>query len=212
MTCSTVTQFCLLREIFGDLFDDGLLFDKPTISPIKLMARSRTIGKDWRSRYSPKVDEQAGPQLRLPGPVSECRHGCVPSKCRACLKTPTKPTPKRPQRQPQVVDVFEQLFYILQPPILPAQGQPLIFPTGHKPYPFQIGGVKWLVEHESALLADEMGLGKTIQAIIALRILFRRGEPTDGRWLSVPASMTTTWEREITVLGPGVASIQATGR
>ena len=163
-------------EIFGDLLDDGLLFDKPTISPIKLMARSRTIGKDWRSRYAPKVDEQAGPQLRLPGPVSECRHGCVRSKCPACLKTPTKPTPKRPQRQPQVVDVFEQLFYILQPPILPAQGQPLIFPNGHKPYPFQIGGVKWLVEHESALLADEMGLGKTIQAIIALRILFRSGE------------------------------------
>lgn len=188
-------------EIFGDLLDDGLLFDKPTISPIKLMARSRTIGKDWRSRYAPKVDEQAGPQLRLPGPVSECRHGCVRSKCPACLKTPTKPTPKRPQRQPQVVDVFEQLFYILQPPILPAQGQPLIFPNGHKPYPFQIGGVKWLVEHESALLADEMGLGKTIQAIIALRILFRSGE-LQRTLVVCPASMTNTWEREIKSWAP----------
>ena len=188
-------------EIFGDLLDDGLLFDKPTISPIKLMARSRTIGKDWRSRYVPKVDEQAGPQLRLPGPVSECRHGCVRSKCPACLKTSTKPTPKRPQRQPQVVDVFEQLFYILQPPILPAQGQPLIFPNGHKPYPFQIGGVKWLVEHESALLADEMGLGKTIQAIIALRILFRRGE-LQRTLVVCPASMTNTWEREIKSWAP----------
>ena len=197
-----------------DVLDYGLLFDKPTIlefvnflqdpeiiAPFKLMARSRTLGRDYRSRYALEEDEQVGPQLRLPGPVSECRHGRLRSKCPACRNLPKKPTQKRPQRQPQVVDVFEQLFYILQPPILPPSGPIILFPNGKKPYPFQVRGVKWLVEHESALLADEMGLGKTIQAIIAIRILFRCGE-LQRTLVVCPASVTYNWEREIRSWAP----------
>ena len=201
-------------EILNDPLGDGLRFDKPTImkfvnlleipeiiSPIKLMPRSRTVGKDYRSRYAPEEDEQVRPQPPLPGLAPKCRHGNVRSKCPACLRERKRPTTRPGGRRAQVVDVFEQLFYILQPPILPPSGPIIVFLNGKKPYPFQVRGVKWLVEHESALLADEMGLGKTIQAIIAIRILFRRGE-LQRTLVVCPASVTYNWEREIRSWAP----------
>ena len=109
-------------------------------------------------------------------------------------------TPSVPETA-QVVDVFEQLRYILQPPIFKPSGQPVIFPNGHRPYPFQIVGVNWLVEREHALLADQMGLGKTIQAIIAMRVMFRKGS-LQRVLVICPASMTSTWEREVRSWAP----------
>ena len=219
----------IIADILGDPLDDGsvfssveivdallhlLSFEEPTIlqfvdfleipeiiSPSKLMTHPRTLGKDYRSRYAIDDDEQVGTQLTFTDSVRKCRHGVIRSHCSICVEDRARAAKRRTERQPQVVDVFEQLFYILQPPILPARGQPLIFPNGHKPYPFQIGGVKWLVERQSALLADEMGLGKTIQAIIAIRILFRHGE-LQRTLVVCPASMTNTWEREIRSWAP----------
>ncbi len=192
-----------------------LPFSKPTImryvnflevpeiisSPFKLMTSARTVGKDYRSHYAPEEDEKVGRQTQLPGLERKCRHGVTKSQCSICLNNRVRAPGQPIGRQPHIVDVFEQLFYILQPPILPVQGQPLIFPNGKTPYPFQVAGVKWLVERESALLADEMGLGKTIQAIIAMRILFRRGE-LQRTLVVCPASMTNTWEREIRSWAP----------
>ena len=40
---------------------------------------------------------------------------------------------------------------------------------------YQQQGISWLVDQPSALLADEMGTGKTVQAVNALRLLFRQG-------------------------------------
>lgn len=101
----------------------------------------------------------------------------------------------------QVVDVFEQLRYILQPPIFKPSGQPVIFPNGHRPYPFQVAGVKWLIERKHALLADQMGLGKTVQAIIAMRAMFRNGS-LQRVLVICPASITSVWEREIRSWAP----------
>ena len=171
------------------------------ISPLALMAHPQTLGRDYRSRYAPEDDEQVGTQLTFTDSVRKCRHGLIRSHCSICIEDRKRIAKRRTERQPQVVDVFEQLFYILQPRILPARGQPLIFPNGRKPYPFQIGGVKWLVERQSALLADEMGLGKTIQAVIAIRILFRHGE-LQRTLVVCPASMANTWEREIRSWAP----------
>ena len=87
-------------------------------------------------------------------------------------------------------------------------GQPVHFE--HSPYPFQIAGIKWLVEHKQALLADQMGLGKTMQAIIAMRVLFRRGDLR--RTLVVcPASMSETWEREVSMWAPELRAIRMQG-
>lgn len=53
-------------------------------------------------------------------------------------------------------------------------------------------GIEWLKERPKSILADEMGLGKTIQAVIT------SAEMSMGATLIIcPASIKTTWEREI---------------
>jgi SWI/SNF-related matrix-associated actin-dependent regulator 1 of chromatin subfamily A len=57
--------------------------------------------------------------------------------------------------------------------------------------PFQIAGVRYLLDHRRAFLADEQGLGKTVQALAALE--------ADGAFPAVvvcPASLKLTWARE----------------
>jgi len=57
--------------------------------------------------------------------------------------------------------------------------------------PFQVAGVRYLLEHRRAFLADEQGLGKTVQALATLEV--------DDAFPAVvvcPASLKLTWERE----------------
>ncbi|MDP8963992.1 MAG: DEAD/DEAH box helicase [Cyanobacteriota bacterium] len=67
---------------------------------------------------------------------------------------------------------------LLQPVLLPPLS--LEFPKEldfyHELRGYQQEGIRWLVEQPSALLADEMGTGKTVQAVNALRLLFRQGK------------------------------------
>lgn len=61
--------------------------------------------------------------------------------------------------------------------------------------PYQHEGISFLFRSDAALLADEMGLGKTVQAISALKLLFRN--PQVNRALVVaPTSLGLNWERE----------------
>ena len=60
--------------------------------------------------------------------------------------------------------------------------------------PYQIEGVRFLANRDTALLADEMGLGKTVQTAVALSLnksLFQR------TLLVVPASLSLNWQREL---------------
>ena len=67
--------------------------------------------------------------------------------------------------------------------------------------PYQWEGVGFLVRNEAALLADEMGLGKTVQAIVALRILFRNS--VSGRVLIItPNALAYNWQRECAKWAP----------
>ncbi len=107
---------------------------------------------------------------------------------------------RRPQRSGRVsMNLFDRLRLILQPPVFSYDGQPINFEQS--PYPFQIAGIKWLIDHERGLLADQMGLGKTMQAIIAMRVLFRRGKLKNAL-VVCPASMSNTWEREVRMWAP----------
>ena len=151
-------------------------------------------------RYFEGADPEQPVLIR--DPALKCRHDLPQDLCQTCRdQRATRMGARNARKQPTAVDVFEQLWYILQPPILSPTGQPTVFPNGLKPYPFQIAGVDWLVKRKEALLADEMGLGKTIQAIIAMRVLFRNGSIRNAL-VVCPASMTITWERELKSWAP----------
>lgn len=87
--------------------------------------------------------------------------------------------------------------------VLPVLGAP---PEMDGLYPFQIDGVKWLVERTGAILADDMGLGKTVQVITALRLLFNGGAIRTVL-VVCPKGLIPTWEREFEKWAPelGVA-------
>ncbi len=196
-------------EILYDIVLDEL-FSAGVISLFEPIPRSRTVGKDYTDSGKSVSRERNATQPSLTDSVTKCLHGIVRSQCSICVSKRSRAVRRRTERKSQIVDVFEQLRYILQPPILPPSGEPVIFPNGLKPYPFQITGVGWLVQHRQALLADQMGLGKTIQAIIAMRILFRRGELQ--RVLVVcPASMTNVWERELKSWAPELRPVRVQG-
>lgn len=73
-----------------------------------------------------------------------------------------------------------------------------------KPMPFQFYGIQWLMDRNAALLADEMGLGKTMQAILAARLLWRRGK-IETVLVVCPSPLVDNWRREIELWWPGVA-------
>ena len=61
---------------------------------------------------------------------------------------------------------------------------------------YQLEGVRFLIERNSALLADEMGLGKTVQAAVAIRHLILTRE-IDRALVIVPSSLKLNWQLEI---------------
>jgi len=73
--------------------------------------------------------------------------------------------------------------------------------------PFQLRGVEWLVDNERGILADDMGLGKTVQAISALRILFRTGLASSALVLC-PKSLLTNWEEEFSRWAPELSRLR----
>jgi SNF2 family DNA or RNA helicase len=74
-------------------------------------------------------------------------------------------------RKVEEIDIWNLIFPILQPPIEYDISEN--FDLFKKIYKYQQEGIEFLLKNEFASLADEMGTGKTIQAILALRILFR---------------------------------------
>ena len=166
----------------------------------------RVVGRSYREVESGSEARQGG----RGDSSTKCPHGAARSQCATCTRGRRKVSPKQRHQDPGTEDALRRLRFILQPPILPHNGRPAIFPNGLKPYPFQITGVTWLVKNPTALLADQMGLGKTVQAIIAMRVLFRRGMLR--RTLVVcPASMANVWEREVKSWAPELRPIRVWG-
>ena len=75
---------------------------------------------------------------------------------------------------------------------------------------FQLDGVKALVGSQRLLLADDMGLGKTLQVIVALRILFLRGE-IETAMVIAPASVLDQWRRELRKWAPDLRAMVIRG-
>jgi SNF2 family DNA or RNA helicase len=99
-----------------------------------------------------------------------------------------------------LIDLKDRLSLLLEPPLETLlAGESLDFPV--RPFPFQLMGVAFLYPRRAALLADEMGLGKTMQAITAMRLLFRTGQIR--RALVVcPKPLVSNWRRELELWAP----------
>ncbi len=176
------------------------------------MERPRLAGRVYtEGADSSELDDASKPRhargaSEIAALQTRCRHGIAKASCSICRGEARQPRP----REPATVDVFQLLWFVLQPPILSRIGRADLFPDGRKPYPFQVEGVKWLIERPQALLADEMGLGKTIQAIIAMRILFRRGK-LQQVLVVCPVSVTETWMRELKNWAPELRAMYIRG-
>ena len=85
---------------------------------------------------------------------------------------------KKQQNKDQIPTNSPSEWDLLLPILLPPLS--LEFPKKldfyHELRGYQQQGISWLVDRPSALLADEMGTGKTVQALNALRLLFREGK------------------------------------
>lgn len=102
------------------------------------------------------------------------------------------PVPRSPEPE---LSLAERLLLVLRPPLtvlLEPEGA-LEWPS--RLYPYQLDGVRALIERDALLLADDMGLGKTIQAIAALRALFYLGY-IERALVVVPAALLSQWRRE----------------
>ncbi|RIK33842.1 MAG: hypothetical protein DCC55_34195 [Chloroflexi bacterium] len=183
--------------------DGGFTLLEP---PSNVRARFETLaapGKAGKS-YAPKVPAPVQPGLPLPANDERCRHGLLRASCTICQKQANKTNPGHKSarlNRTRTVDVFDLLLPYLQPSIQTLLAQPLLFPAGRRPFDYQITGIKFLAEHPSALLGDEMGLGKTIQAIVALQVLYRRGDARQTLILC-PRSLLGTWQRELARWAP----------
>jgi len=87
--------------------------------------------------------------------LQRCRHGMIRATCAICKREREKE--RGPRKRRRTVDVFDLLLPYLYPPIEPLLARPLLFPEGRRPFPFQVQGIQFLVEHRAALLGDEMG-------------------------------------------------------
>lgn len=85
-------------------------------------------------------------------------------------------------------------------------------PTGDglQLYPFQAEGVRFLMEHPSALLGDEMGLGKSIQAIVALQRLLH-GSEVRRALILCPKTILFDWYYKLRLWAPELRIIPVEG-
>ncbi len=115
-----------------------------------------------------------------------------------------------PERE---IPLWRRLAVTLQLPtyLLLDDAGPIEWP--HVLLPYQLDGVRALLERDALLLADDMGLGKTIQALAALRILIHQRR-AERALIVVPAGLLAQWRAAIgewapelrvsTVRGPAV--------
>jgi superfamily II DNA or RNA helicase len=90
--------------------------------------------------------------------------------------------------------IWDLIFPILKPPLDFSFPNQLDLPS--ELYPFQVEGIKKLVENTSFLLGDEMGTGKTVMATVALRILFHKAQ-VHRALVICPASTRSVWQKHL---------------
>ncbi|MBU4450991.1 MAG: DEAD/DEAH box helicase [Actinobacteria bacterium] len=138
-----------------------------------------------------------------------CVHGLVKSWCSTCKEQKIREIREKGHIQSKF-NVFDLIFPILQPPLGDNFDNTLVLPDGKSLYNFQIFGVKFLVNNTRALLGDEMGLGKSIQAIMALRVLYRQAALKFGL-IVCPKSVLIDWEKKLKEWSPELRVLRIHG-
>jgi superfamily II DNA or RNA helicase len=168
------------------------------IVPLSLAIESRSTGGTELTAFATRVSREGFMSHRPEKPGGSL---FGPSAKRGPRVAPVKPLEKPPGRPPASLN--DRLKWILTPPLHEELSDPTLglpYPL----YPYQVIGIGWLKDRDSALLADEMGLGKTVQAIVAARLLWR--ERTIDRILIVcPKSLVPNWARELRTWWPHIA-------
>jgi SNF2 family DNA or RNA helicase len=110
---------------------------------------------------------------------------------------PVRPSEPADQELP----LWKRLSYLLRPSVelLLAPAGPLTWPAPL--FPYQLEGVRALLERDGLLLADDMGLGKTVQASAALRVLALQRR-IQRALLVVPASLVSQWRQALGAWAP----------
>jgi superfamily II DNA or RNA helicase len=91
----------------------------------------------------------------------------------------------------QKLTLWDLIYPILLPPLNLDFTPQLDLP--HPLRDYQMPGITFLVDHESALLADEMGTGKTVMSTVALRLLFKTGK-VNKALIICPVNLLKVWQ------------------
>ncbi|XP_068814517.1 chromodomain-helicase-DNA-binding protein 1-like isoform X2 [Struthio camelus] len=87
--------------------------------------------------------------------------------------------------------------------------------TGIKLRPYQVEGVKWLVQcyevQHGCILGDEMGLGKTCQTISLLAYLAQKLMNKETFLILCPLSVLSNWKEELEKFAPGLSFVTYIG-
>ena len=195
-----------VEDLAGRLLS-GLIAGPAVVSLFEPLGFPAATGKSYLERARDD-DLEAHTQLSfLPSEedlTEECRHGLPRASCAICLGEAERPPSGRTRTTHQkrvVVDPFDLILPLLQPPLGEDFDNIVSFPPGKRLLPFQPDGVRFLMDRESALLGDEMGLGKSIQAMIALRILVRKGK-VRSVLLLCPKSVVPDWYNKLREWAP----------
>ena len=94
----------------------------------------------------------------------------------------------------RILSVWDLIFPLLQPPL--RIDFPAVLDLPSPLYPYQIDGVKFLLDRDCALLGDDMGTGKTVQSLVAMRMLFQLGK-IKSALIVCPLSVLRNWDREL---------------
>jgi len=139
-------------------------------------------GADYSSRKK-KKDSQPAPQ-----PQTTDQNGFAKAYSR------TKTLYGTSTHTIQALSIWDLIYPTLLPPI-PVEFSPDV-DVLNRLRPYQQVGVKFLIEHESALLGDDMGTGKTVMTTVALRVLFQTGK-INKALIVCPVSVLRVWQTHL---------------
>ncbi|MEB3181168.1 MAG: SNF2-related protein [Nostocaceae cyanobacterium] len=167
-----------------DWFIEGVICSDNYLEPL---TSTKTFKYEKVTAVVPQISEDLFCLLTVPEIFGQL-FGQV-TKQQSDLEDENKSVIRRKQSKDKIPTRSPSQWDLLQPILLPPLS--LEFPKELDFYRqlrgYQQQGISWLVEHPSALLADEMGTGKTVQAVNALRLLFRQGKICSALIVCPPA-------------------------